>query len=187
MLKKLLLAAATLLFLVSAASAQTFTIDPVHSSANFAVRHMMVSTVKGRFSEVNGTIVFDEKEPWKCSVKATINVASITTDNAMRDNHLKTPDFFDAAKYPTITFVSTKVWKQGGKYFAEGKLTIKNVTKDVILPFELNTAMAQGKKHMGVETTLHIDRLDYNVSFDPTGTTVGKDVTIEIDLEAIAG
>jgi polyisoprenoid-binding protein YceI len=168
----------------AAFAADEYKIDPVHSSANFAVRHMLVSTVKGRFTEVNGTILYDQKDPTKSSVKAVIKVASITTDNGQRDGHLKSPDFFDAAKYPEIQFVSTRVEKRGDQLVAIGNLTIKDVTKEVELPFTIVSAEMMGKKRIGVDSSIKLIRYDYHVSYDPTGAAVSKEVTIDLNLEA---
>lgn len=176
---------AVLLFAASAFAAETYKIDSVHSSANFSVRHMMVSTVKGRFTEVQGTIVYDEKDVAKSSVKATIKTATINTDNGQRDVHLKSPDFFDAAKYPEIQFVSTKVEKRGDQLVAIGNLTIKDVTRQVELPFTVVSAEMGGKKRVGVDSAIKLNRYDYNVSYDPTGAAVGKDVAIDLNLEAV--
>ncbi len=170
----------------AAFAADEYKIDPVHSSANFSVRHMLVSTVKGRFTDVTGTILYDEKDVTKSSVTATIKVASVTTDVAQRDNHLKSPDFFDAAKYPEMRFVSTRVEKRGDQLVAIGNLTIKDVTKQVELPFTIVAAEMGGTKRIGVDTSIKLIRYDYNVSYDPTGAAVSKEVTIDLNLEADA-
>jgi polyisoprenoid-binding protein YceI len=166
-------------------AAQDFKIDPVHSSANFAVKHMLVSTVRGRFAgAVNGTIHYDPADISKSSVTAVIATASIDTDNQMRDKDLRSANFFDVEKYPEIRFESTKVEKRGDGYVAIGNLTIKDVTRQIELPFTLTEAEIRGRKKLGIESSTTINRFDYHVNFDPTGTTVGKDVKIELDLEA---
>jgi polyisoprenoid-binding protein YceI len=167
--------------------AQDFQIDPKHSSANFSVKHLMVSTVRGRFGGgVTGTIHLDPKDITKSSVTAIIKADTITTDNSMRDNDLKSAHFFEVDKYPEIKFQSSKVEKRGDNYVAVGNLTMKDVTKQVELPFTLNQADSNGKKKLGIDTELGINRFDYHVNFDPSGTTVSKDVKIEINLEANA-
>jgi polyisoprenoid-binding protein YceI len=165
-------------------AAQDFKIDPNHSSANFAVKHLLVSTVRGRFAGgVTGTIHLDP-DIGKSTVTAVIAVASINTDNESRDNDLRSARFFEAAKYPEIRFQSTKVEKSGDGYVAVGNLTMKDVTKQIELPFTLVQADVKGKKKIGVEASTTLNRMDYNVNYDPTGTTVSKDVKIDLDLEA---
>jgi polyisoprenoid-binding protein YceI len=181
---KLLPLFALLLSSLAAFSAEEFKIDPNHSSASFSVKHMLVSTVRGRFTQVNGTILIDDADMTKSSVNAIITTASITTDNERRDGHLRSADFFDVANYPEITFKSTRVEKTADGYAATGMLTIKDVSKEVRLPFTVAKGEAHGKSLLGVETATQINRLEYNVSYDSTGTTVSKDVKIEITLEA---
>ena len=181
---KLLPLIALLLSSLAAFSAEGFKIDPNHSSASFSVRHMLVSTVRGRFTQVSGTILLDDADMTRSSVNAVISTPSITTDNERRDGHLKSADFFDVAKYPEITFKSTKVEKTADGYVATGLLTIKDVSKEVRLPFTVAKGEAHGKSLLGVETATQINRVDYNVRYDSTGTTVSKEVKIEISLEA---
>jgi polyisoprenoid-binding protein YceI len=165
--------------------AQDFKIDPNHSSANFSVKHLLVSTVRGRFSSgVTGTIHLDQQDITKSSVTADIKTDTVDTDNASRDKDLHSERFFDVQKYPDIKFQSTSVQHRGDDYVAIGNLTIKDVTKQVELPFTLSQADVRGKKKLGIETSMTINRLDYHVDYDPSGTTVSKEVKIEIDLEA---
>ena len=172
-------------FLAVPVFAQDFKIDPNHSSANFAVKHLLVSTVRGRFAGgVSGTIHLDQQDMTKSSVTADIKTDTVDTDNATRDKDLHSERFFDVEKYPDIKFQSSSVARRGDGYVAIGNLTIKDVTKQVELPFMLTQADAGGKKKLGIETSLTINRLDYHVNYDPSGTTVSKDVKIEIDLEA---
>jgi polyisoprenoid-binding protein YceI len=186
MKKLLLLMSATLVFSSLALAAETYSIDGAHSSANFTVKHMGISTVHGRFADVGGTILFDAQAPEKSSVTAVIKSASVTTDNATRDKHLNTPDFFDTATYPEIRFQSTSIRKEGGdKYAVVGNLTIRDVTKQVEFPFTLVQGKgAKGEPRLGAEATLSINRYDYHVSYDPTGVGVGKDIHIELSVEA---
>lgn len=187
-MKKLVLLFAVLMAASSLAlAADTYTIDSAHTSANFTVKHMGISTVHGRFADVSGTIVLDAAAPEKSSVTAVIKVASVNTDNASRDKHLASPDFFETEKYPEIKFQSTSVKKVGeGKYVALGTLTIKDVTKTVEIPFTLATGKGmRGEARLGVEATLAINRYDYHVNYDPTGLGVSKDVNIELSVEAV--
>jgi polyisoprenoid-binding protein YceI len=186
-MKKLFLLFAALLATASMAlAADTYNIDPAHSSANFTVKHMGISTVHGRFSDVSGTIVFDAVAPEKSSVVATIKAASVNTDNSMRDKHLNSADFFDTAKFPEIKFQSTSVRKVGDdKYIAVGNLIIKDVTKQVEIPFTLATGKGmKGEARLGAEGAVAINRFDYHVAYDPTGVGVSKDVKIELSVEA---
>jgi polyisoprenoid-binding protein YceI len=169
-----------------AMAADTYTIDGGHTSANFAVKHLGLSTVHGRFTEVSGTILFDEKVPENSTVTAIIKTASVNTDNTMRDNDLRSDNFFNAAKYPEIRFQSTSIRKAGAdKYIATGKLTIRDVTRDVEIPFTLAQGKSpKGQPRLGVDASLMLDRFDYHVNWDKTGTLVGKDVNIELSVEA---
>jgi polyisoprenoid-binding protein YceI len=181
---KLLPLFALLLSALAAFAADEYKIDPVHSNASFSVKHLLVSTVRGRFTQVNGTILIDDADMTKSSVNAVISTPSITTDNESRDKHLKSPAFFEVEKYPEITFKSTKVEKTADGYVATGLLTIKDVSKEVRLPFTIAKGDAHGKSILGVETATQIDRFDYHISYDSTGATVSKEVKIEINLEA---
>lgn len=186
MKKAVLLFVAMLATSSLALAADTYAIDGAHSSANFTVKHMGISTVHGRFTQVGGTILFDEHSPEKSTVTAVIRSNSITTDNAMRDRHLNTADFLDTAAYPEIRFQSTSIRALGGdKYAVVGNLTIRDVTKQVEIPFTLAQGKGpKGEPRLGVEAELAINRYDYHVSYDPTGMAVGKDVKIELSVEA---
>lgn len=173
----------------SALAADEYKIDPNHSSVNFSVTHMVVSTVNGRFAAYEGKIVYDEKDPSKSSVNVTIQTASITTDNPARDNHLRSPDFLDAQNNPTITFQSKSVERKGDNYVAHGTLTIRGVSKDVDLPFELKGPVDTGKgKIVGAHASLAINRKDYNVSWSGTmdkgQLVVSNEVKIDLNVEA---
>ena len=188
--RTLRLVAAVLMLASLAFAADEFKIDPAHSAANFSVKHMMISTVHGRFSAVSGTILFDEKDPSKSSVEAMIKTDSITTDNEARDKHLKSPDFFEAEKYPEITFKSKKVEKRGNQWVAMGTLTIKNVSKDIELPFELAKLETPRGTVIGIGASLEVNRQDYGVSWsrklDNGGVVVADTVKIELSVEARA-
>jgi polyisoprenoid-binding protein YceI len=170
----------------------TWELDPKHTLVEFSARHMMISTVKGRFTDVQGTIVTDMTDHSKASVDVTITTASINTGDEQRDGHLKSPDFFDVAKYPTITFKSTKVVAEDAEHLnVVGDLTIHGVTRSVELKTELS---GQGKTPYGVEVagftaTTSINRkdfgLEWNVALETGGVLVGEQVKISIEGEAI--
>jgi polyisoprenoid-binding protein YceI len=186
-MKKLFLLVVAMLATSSLAlAADTYTIDGAHSSANFAVKHMGISTVHGRFTDVGGSILFNAQAPEKSSVTAVIKATSVNTDNATRDKHLNTPDFFDTAKFPEIRFQSTSVRHvNGDQYVATGNLTIRDVTKTVELPFTLAQGKGpKGEPRLGAEASLTINRFDYKVSYDPTGMAVSKDIKIDLSVEA---
>ncbi len=175
--------------LVSAASAavETYTIDPVHSSVAFSIRHF-VSKVPGKFSKFSGTITVDRDDLAKSVAEATIDVSSVNTDNEDRDKHLRTADFFATEKYPTITFKSTS-WKATGTdtYEVTGNLTIKDVTKSVVLKVSLlgfGPGM-QGAQLSGWEASTTIDKKEFNIN-DPAmlDAVLGDDVTITVNIEA---
>jgi len=169
----------------------TYTIDPAHSVADFKVRHLMVSNVRGEFSGVSGTVEFDEQNPGNSKVDATIDVNTIQTRDAQRDAHLKSADFFDAEKYPSITFKSKKVVKTGDdEHKVTGDLTIHGVTKEVVLDVEGPAPEAKdpwGNVKTGASAKTKINRKDYglgwNVALETGGVLVGEDVQIHLDLE----
>ena len=173
----------------SAWAADEYKIDPVHSRVGFAVKHMVINTVHGRFTDFNGSILLDDKDPSKSSVAVTIKTSSINTDNAGRDSDLRSPNFLEVEKYPEITFKSKSVEKKGNGYVAHGTLTIKAVSKDVDLPFTLGGPIDTGRgKLLGAEAGLTINRQDYGVAWSRTMAggelIVANDVTIEINVEA---
>src|SRR5262245_12191555 len=191
MLRIQTLALATIAFISTAvAHAATFEIDPVHTTVQFAVRHMMVSNVRGTFGKVSGTVTLDETDPTKSSVDATIDASSIDTREPKRDTHLKGPDFLDVAKYPTITFKSQSAAKVAdGKYQVTGDLTIHGVTKEVVLdvdgsPKTITDPM--GNVRTGGTVHTKINRKDFGItwskSLDGGGVMVGDDIDITIDL-----
>jgi polyisoprenoid-binding protein YceI len=187
-LKSLYWVATVMLLGSFALAADEYQIDPAHSSATFTVRHMVISNVAGRFGNVTGSLVYDDKNPQNSSVNAVIKTATINTDNASRDADLKGPNFFDVEKYPDITFKSKKIEKRGDQWVALGTLTIKDVSKDIELPFELATLKTARGTRVGVTTSTKLNRQDYHLSFNKTlesgGLVVGDEVKIEISLEA---
>ena len=185
-LKTGLIALFVLAFAAAAfAQDNTYTIDGAHSSATFSIRHMGISTVPGRFSQISGTIVYDEKDVTKSSVQATIKTATVNTDNEYRDKDLKSANYFDVEKFPEITFQSKAVEKSGNGFVAHGTLTIHGVAKDVDLPFEMKGPVEAGQnrgKVMGAHASLTINRQDFGVG-KPT-PMIGSDVRLELFVEA---
>ncbi|NNB89168.1 YceI family protein [Corallococcus exiguus] len=175
----------------SFAFASAWEIDSSHSGAQFAVKHMMVSNVRGTFSNVKGNVNLDDKDITKSTIEATIDATTINTNEPKRDEHLKSPDFFDTAKFPTITFKSTKVAKAGkDKLNVTGDLTMHGVTKPVTLAVEGPTAEtkdAWGNVRRGAVATTKIKRSDFgltwNKALEAGGVAVGDEVTITLDLE----
>ena len=160
----------------------TYTIDGAHSSATFSVRHMMISTVPGRFSGISGTIVYDDKDVTKSSVQATIKTATISTDNDMRDKDLKSANYFDVEKYPEITFKSTKIEKRGDQLVAIGDFTMHGVTKQIELPFEVNKATMRGQTVIGATAETKLSRKDYGITSG--AAMVGDEIKIALSIEA---
>ena len=167
-----------------------WTIDPVHSEVGFSVRHMMVSKVRGRFTEFSGDIVTGEN-PADSSVTAEITLSSIQTGEENRDNHLRSPDFFEAENYPTMTYKSTSVKPHGDDWTVEGELTLKGVTKSVPLHLELNGfgPDAYGGTRAGFTATGEINRRDFNVSFSAPmangGAVVSDKISLHLEIEAV--
>ncbi|MBI2964719.1 MAG: polyisoprenoid-binding protein [Chloroflexi bacterium] len=176
----------------SATQTPRWTFDPAHSSAEFSVKHMVISTVRGRFSKVDVDIDFDEQQPERSHLATTIDVASIDTRESKRDDHLRSADFFDAANFPRITFESTRVTRTGdGRYALEGNLTIKGITRPVTLDAEL-TGFGKdpwGNRRAGFSATTRVNRKDFgltwNVALETGGLLVGEEVRISIDGELV--
>ncbi|KAA3615414.1 MAG: polyisoprenoid-binding protein [Calditrichaeota bacterium] len=168
-----------------------YSIDKAHSNIGFKVTHMVLAKVRGEFKKYDIKLTYDEANIEKSSVEVTIEVASINTEEEKRDNHLRSPDFFAAEEFPSITFKSSAIKKEGEQLFAIGKLTIRNVTKEIKLPFEITGKIVDpwGNTRIGVEASLKINRKDYGVNWskvmDNGGFVVSDDVLIEIQVEAI--
>lgn len=168
----------------------TWTVDVEHSEIGFAVRHMGVGKTRGRFTNFSGTVIADPKKLGTSSVRFTVEAQSIDTANPKRDAHLRSGDFFDVEKFPTLSFESTKIEKAGKGYQATGRLTIRGVTKVVSFPFTVSNPVKdlQGKSRAGVEAKLSINRSDYGLLWNALveGTqVVGEQVEISLDLEGI--
>ena len=168
----------------------TWQIDPAHSDVSFSVRHMMVSKVKGRFGTFSGTIVTAEN-PLESSVTAEIDASTIDTNQEQRDNHIRSADFFEVEKYPTITFTSTSVEPKGDDFLVHGDLTIKGNTRSVPLKLEINGfgPDAFGGTRAGFTATTEISRKDFGVDIDMPmdggGVVVGDKITITLEIEAV--
>jgi len=174
-----------------AVAAETYEVDASHANVTFQVRHFM-SQVSGRFNTFDGTISIDRAEPEASSVQFTIRAESIDTSNDKRDGHLRSPDFFDVASHPTITFRSTSVRKvDEDSYEVTGDFTMRGVTKSITLPVEVLGEMKDpwGNPRIGFEISTTIDRKDYGVSWNQTldqgGLVLGDDVKVSVNLEAV--
>ena len=170
-----------------------YQLDPAHSNVQFSVRHLMVSNVRGTFSGVTGTVNYDPANPSAATVEATIDVNSINTNDEKRDGHLKSPDFFDAAQYPTITFKSKKVEKTGdGSFKVVGDLTIRGVSKEETLTVEdvsNETKDPWGNTRIGAAAKTKVKRsefgLTWNAPLEAGGVVVSDDVKLDFELEFV--
>jgi polyisoprenoid-binding protein YceI len=175
------------------AAAEEWTIDPSHSAAQFAVKHMMVSTVRGHFGKMSGTVNFDPADPTAAKVVAEVDIASIDTRNAKRDDHLRGADFFEVEKFPTMKFESTNIEKAGMGLKMTGNLTLKGVTKEVVFDVEgpANPVASRRGMKSGASATTTISRKEFgmtwNRAIEAGGVTVGDEVQITIDVELNSG
>lgn len=175
------------------AAVSTWNLDPVHSVAEFKVKHMMISNVKGQFTALKGTLHLDENDIANSTVEASIEAASINTREPQRDTHLKSPDFFDVEKFPTLSFKSSKVHKNdGGELAVTGDLTIHGVTRSVTFAVEGPTPATKdpwGNQRRGLSATTKINRKDFGVSYNAAleagGILVGEEVTITLDIQFV--
>lgn len=189
-MKKALLAAAVVTS--SFAFASTWEIDSAHAAANFSVRHMMVSNVRGTLGKVTGKVMLDDADITRSTVEATIDVKGINTREPKRDDHLRSKDFFDVEKFPTITFKSTKIEKAGDKLKVTGDLTMHGVTKPVTLDATVSNEVKNPFTKAvtrGVSATGKLNRKDFgltwNMALEAGGVVVGDEVTVEIEAELI--
>lgn len=166
--------------------------DIAHSSVGFKVKHMVIATVRGKFNEFTGSVIYDPENLDGSSVEATIKIASVDTDNERRDNHLRSAEFFDAETYPDMTFKSKKIEKREEGLVAVGDLTIRGVTKEVDLQFELIGPITdmQGMTRYGVDASMKLNRHDFGVSWNRTldngGVVVSDMITVEIHMELVS-
>jgi polyisoprenoid-binding protein YceI len=181
-----------LLLTAAPALAQTWQIDPAHSRAMFTVRHLTIADIRGDFGAVTGTVDYDGKDVTKAKINATIDVNSITTRVAARDDHLKTDDFFDVKNHPTMKFVSTSITPKGnGRYNLTGNLTLRGVTKPVTLEMTApaGPVTVRGDTRLGASATGTINRKDFGVKYhellDNGGLAVADNVFIQLDVEVI--
>jgi len=172
----------------AAGQTETWQLDPAHSAAQFAVRHMGISTVRGNFTKLSGTVQYDPADLTKSSVEATIETGSVNSRVDMRDNDLRSEKFFDVAKFPNITFKSKRVESGGeGKLKVTGDLTIHGVTKEVVLDVDGPTQPfkdPRGNSHMGASATATINRRDFGVGALPAAM-VSDNVAITLDMELV--
>jgi polyisoprenoid-binding protein YceI len=191
MMKRLTLALAAVMLAPGMARATTYDIDPAHTTAEFVVKHMMVSNVHGTFKDIKGTVDYDEKNPANSKVNVEIATASIDTGVQKRDDHLKSPDFFDAAKNPTITFKSKSVKPSAnGALDVTGDLTMHGVTKEVVLHVDGVTPEQKspwGTASRGASATASLNRKDFgltwNKALESGGVVVGDEVKLNLDVE----
>ena len=182
--------AAALMFAMSTAASfaqgTTWTIDPAHTQASFQVRHLSVSNVRGSISNVTGTVVWDSQDSSKDSVVAQLDVTTVNTSNDARDKAIKSAEFFNVAKYPTMTFKSTSVQRTGASYKVVGDLTLAGVTKEVVLNVDGPASPQKGMRGgrvTGLSASTHIKRTDFNIGNKYPDAMLSDDITIEIDLE----
>lgn len=177
----------------SATAVSKWNVDPVHSIAEFRVKHMMISSVRGQFTGVTGTLTFNESDVAKSQVEAVIDVATIDTRDPQRDTHLKSPDFFDVEKFPTMTFKSSQVTRKGdGNLAVSGPLTVHGITKEVEFEVEGPTPAVKdpwGNTRVGVIAKTRVNRthfgLTFNAPLETGGVLVGEDVAITLELEFV--
>ena len=173
--------------------AGTWRIDPAHTRIAFSVRHLMISNVRGQFTKVSGTIHADDADLTRSRIESSIDAASIDTREAKRDEHLRSPDFLDVARYPTLTFKSKRIEKAGdGRYKVVGDLTLHGVTREVTLDVDGPSAPVKdprGMVHAGAQVTTKINRQDFGITWskalDGGGVMVGDEIAITIDAEGV--
>ena len=170
----------------------TWSIDPAHSSVEFAVRHLMIATARGRFAAVTGTVLLDDTEPANSAIDIAIDAASIDTREPQRDAHLRSADFFDVERFPVITFRSTQIERRSDdEYRATGDLTIHGVTRPVVLDISGHGQVTDpwGKLRAGFSATTRINRKDFGLTWNQLleagGVAVGDEVRISIDVELV--
>jgi polyisoprenoid-binding protein YceI len=174
---------------LSVRAADTYQVDPAHSSVGFSITHMVINEVKGRFTEFAGTIAMNGGDI--AEIKGTIQTKSIDTSIAKRDDHLRSKDFFDVATHPTITFTSKKVERKGDRQFVTGDYTMHGVTKEVTIPVTVRGPIKDmaGKDRIGLKGKLELNRKDYGLTWSRTletgGLVVADEVEIELNAEAV--
>ena len=182
-MKKILVLIAVTIITLSSFAQDQWNIDPAHSSINFTISNSGISLVNGKFLDYTGFLTIDGDAFETANIDFTVKVKSIDTNVEMRDNHLRSADFFEVEKYPNITFISTKILATGkpNYYLLYGKMTIKDVTKDVIFDVHFGGTVKNDKgEKIGVKAQTKINRFDYKINYDPTATGVGKNVNIVV-------
>ena len=175
------------------ATLTTWNIDPAHSAAEFKVKHMMIYNVKGKFSGISGVLKLDEADPTQSTIEALIPVATLSTADEQRDNHLKSADFFDAEKFPALSFKSSQVKRVAdGEYSVTGELTMHGIARNVTFAVEGPSAPAKdpwGNERVGLSATTKINRKDFgltwNAALETGGVLVGEDISITLDVQFI--
>ena len=192
MLKKLILTLSCALFVAAPSFAQTFIVDSVHSQVHFTVPHLMMFKVRGNFNEFSGSLEVDTAKRTLLGAQATVETASINTNNEKRDNHLRSADFFDVANHPQMTFTSTEISGSGNDIKVVGDLTIRGVTREIVLTgaYLGETPDPWGNTRTGFQATGSIDRRDFgltwNKALETGGVVVGDTVEIGIEVAAVA-
>jgi len=192
MSRTVILLAASLIFPHASFCGENYRIEPGQSAVNFSVRHMVLTTVHGKFTDFSGILELEDTDLSKSSVNVRINAASITTENAARDKDLRSANFLDSEKYPEITFVSHRVVKQNDGYLLVGDLNMHGLSREVSIPFTFNGSVKDlaGKMRIGFEGHVTINRKDWGINYsklaDNGGLVAANEVTIELDIEAVS-
>jgi polyisoprenoid-binding protein YceI len=192
MIRTVILLAAGLIFPRPSFCGEHYRIEPGQSAVNFSVKHMVLSTVRGKFTDFSGSLDLEENDLTKSSVTVKINAASIITENTLRDKDLRSPNFLDTEKYPEITFVSRRVVKQDDGYLLVGDLNMHGVSKEVDIPVTYNGRVKDlaGKMRVGFEGHVTINRKEWGITYskvaDNGGLVAANEVTIELDIEAMS-
>jgi polyisoprenoid-binding protein YceI len=192
MIRTVILLAASLVFPCASYCGENYRIEPGQSAVNFSVKHMVLTTVHGKFTDFSGILDLEENDLTKSSVSVRINAASITTENTVRDKDLRSANFLDIEKYPEITFASHRIVKQNDGYLLVGDLNMHGVSREVSIPFTYNGRVKDlaGKMRVGFEGHVTINRKDWGINYsklaDNGGLVAANEVTIELDIEAVS-
>ena len=192
MIRTVILLAASLVFPGASYCGENYRIEPGQSAVNFSVKHMVLTTVRGKFTDFSGILELEENDLTKSSVSVRISAASITSENAVRDKDLRSANFLDIEKYPEITFISHRVVQQNDGYLLVGALNMHGVSKEVSIPFTYNGKVKDlaGKMRVGFEGHVTINRKDWGINYsklaDNGGLVAANEVTIELDIEAMS-
>jgi polyisoprenoid-binding protein YceI len=192
MIRTVILLAASLVFPCASYCGENYRIEPGQSAVNFSVKHMVLTTVHGKFTDFSGILDLEENDLTKSSVSVRITAASITTENTVRDEDLRSANFLDIEKYPEITFASHRIVKQNNGYLLFGDLNMHGVSREVSIPFTYNGRVKDfaGKMRVGFEGHVTINRKDWGINYskvaDNGGLVAANEVTIELDIEAVS-